>query len=204
VGRFLNPQPLEQLGVGLTVSVLAAILNSIVGRILLHAGRQYHSITLEADAIHLLADVKTTAGVLIGLLAVSLTNWNFLDPLIALFVTGHIILAGIRLVRKSVLGLMDTALPTEEIDQITEILNSHADKGVQYHALRTRQSGAQRFMTVHIQVPGSWSVQKGHALMEEIEQDVYQALRPISVMTHLEPLEDPSSWEDIALNREEP
>ena len=203
VVRLLNPQPLVQLDVGLAVSVVAAILNLIVGRILLRAGRQYHSITLEADATHLLADVKTTAGVLIGVLAVSLTDWHILDPLIALFVTGQIVLAGIRLVRESVLGLMDTALPAEEIAQITGILDKHADNGVQYHALRTRQSASQRFMTVHIQVPGNWSVQKGHTLMEEIEQDVYQALRPISVLTHLEPLEDPSSWEDIALNREE-
>jgi cation diffusion facilitator family transporter len=166
------------------------------------AGEQYRSITLEADADHLLSDVRTTIGVLVGLVAVSLTGWNFLDPLIALIVTGQIVMAGIRLVRRSVLGLMDTALPPEEVKQITDILEKHAPKGVHYHALRTRQSGAQRFMTVHIQVPGSWSVQKGHALLEEIEQDLYQRLRPISILTHLEPLEDPRSWQDIELNRE--
>ncbi len=202
VRRLLNPVPLEQLDIGLVVSVLAAILNFVVGRILLQAGKRYRSITLEADANHLLTDVRTTAGVLLGILAVSLTNWHILDPLIALIVTGQIVLSGIRLVRKSVLGLMDTALPREEVQQIKEIINKHDAKGVGYHALRTRQSGAQRFMTVHIQVPGDWSVQQGHALLDEIEQDVYQTLRPIAIVTHLEPLEDPSSWEDIELNRE--
>lgn len=203
VRRLLDPQPLEQLGVGLGVSVLAGILNLIVGRILLRAGKQYNSITLEADANHLLADVRTTVGVLLGILAVSLTDWYFLDPVIALLVTGQIVLAGIRLVRKSVLGLMDTALPPQEVKQITDIIEQHTAQGVRYHALRTRQSGAQRFMTVHIQVPGSWSVQEGHALLEEIEQDVYRQLRPISIVTHLEPLEDPRSWEDMELNRGE-
>jgi cation diffusion facilitator family transporter len=202
VQRLLDPQPLEQLDIGLGVSVLAGILNFIVARILHRAGEQYRSVTLEADADHLLADVRTTIGVLVGLVAVSLTGWNFLDPLVALIVTGQIVMAGIRLVRRSVLGLMDTALPPEEVKQITDILEKHAPKGVHYHALRTRQSGAQRFMTVHIQVPGSWSVQKGHALLEEIEQDLYQRLRPISILTHLEPLEDPRSWQDIELNRE--
>jgi cation diffusion facilitator family transporter len=202
VQRLLAPQPLEQLDIGLGVSILAGILNFIVARILRRAGEQYRSVTLEADADHLLSDVRTTIGVLVGLVAVSLTGWNFLDPLIALIVTGQIVLAGIRLVRRSVLGLMDTALPPEEVKQITDTLEKHAPNGVHYHALRTRQSGAQRFMTVHIQVPGSWSVQKGHALLEEIEQDLYQRLRPISILTHLEPLEDPRSWQDIELNRE--
>jgi cation diffusion facilitator family transporter len=193
---------LEQLDIGLGVSILAGILNFIVARILLKAGKEYRSITLEADAHHLLTDVRTTVGVLIGLVAVSLTGWDFLDPLIALIVTGQIIFAGIRLVRSSVLGLMDTALPPEEVQQIIDIIDTHAPEGVHYHALRTRQSGAQRFMTVHIQVPGSWTVQQGHSLLEKIEHEVYQRLRPISIVTHLEPLEDPSSWEDIELNRE--
>lgn len=202
VERLLDPQPLEQLDVGLVVSVLAGILNFIVGRVLLQAGKKYRSITLEADANHLMADVRTTIGVLVGLVAVRISGWYFLDPLIALIVTAQIIWAGIRLVRKSVLGLMDTALPPEEVQQITDLIEKHAHRGVYFHALRTRQSGAQRFMTVHIQVPGSWSVQEGHTLLEEIERDVNQELRPISIVTHLEPLEDPRSWEDMDLNRE--
>lgn len=201
--RLLDPQPLEQLDIGLVISVLAGVLNFFVGRFLLQMGQKYRSITLEADANHLLSDVRTTGGVLLGLLAVSVTDWYILDPLIALLVTAQVVYAGFKLVRKSVLGLMDTALPPGEVQQIVEIIERFSKDGVAFHALRTRQSGAQRFMTVHIQVPGNWSVQRGHALLEEIEQEVYEALRPISIVTHLEPLEDPRSWEDMALNREE-
>lgn len=203
VRRLFDPLPLEQLNIGLAVSVLAAVLNFFVGRFLLQTGKKYRSITLEADANHLLTDVRTTAGVLLGLLAVSLTNWYILDPLIALLVTAQVLWAGFKLVQKSILGLMDTALPSEEVNQIIDIIQKYAALGVNYHALRTRQSGAQRFMTVHIQVPGNWSVQRGHTLLEEIEQDVYHLLKPIAIVTHLEPLEDPSSWEDIELNRED-
>lgn len=202
VQRFVDPRPLEQLDIGLGVSILAGILNFIVARVLLQAGKKYRSVTLDADANHLMADVRTTVGVLFAIVAVWITGWTVLDPLIALIVAVQVIWAGIRLVRESVLGLMDTALPPEEVQQITDLIEKHAHQGVHFHALRTRQSGAQRFMTVHIQVPGNWSVQDGHALLEEIENDVYHALRPISIVTHLEPLEDPRSWEDIDLNRE--
>ena len=199
--RLLNPQPLEQIGLGIVVSVIAAILNLVVARVLLRAGRQYRSITLEADAKHLLTDVWTTAGVLVGIAAVSLTGWAILDPLIALLVAGRILVSGFKLVRESANGLMDTALPPEEVRQIVEIMDRYAVDGVHYHALRTRQAGAQRFMSVHIQVPGAWSVHDGHSLLEDIDRDVRAVLMPISVFTHLEPIEDPRSWEDIAINR---
>lgn len=201
VSRLANPQPLEQVGLGLTISVVAAVLNLAVARILLRAGRQYRSLTLEADARHLMTDVWTTAGVLVGIVAVSLTGWAILDPLIALLVAAQILVSGFRLVRESVYGLMDTALPAVEVREIIAILDSYAVDGVRYHALRTRQAGAQRFMSVHIQVPGAWTVQEGHSLLEDIERDVRESLAPISVFTHLEPLEDPRSWDDIAINR---
>lgn len=201
IDRLANPQLPEQLGLGLVISVVAAILNLMVARVLLRAGRQYRSITLEADARHLMTDVWTTAGVLVGVGAVALTGWEILDPLIALLVAVQILVAGLRLVRESVYGLMDTALPADEVTQIAEILDRYAVDGVRYHALRTRQAGAQRFMSVHIQVPGAWSVHDGHSLLEDIERDVRAALPPISVFTHLEPLEDPRSWDDIAINR---
>ncbi len=200
--RFLNPQPIEQIGIGLVISIVAAMLNLVVARILLRAGRQYRSVTLQADAQHLMTDVWTTVGVLIGVIAVALTGWNRLDPIIALAVAVLILISGIRLMRISVSGLLDAVLPQEEVTQITEILERHSKDGVQYHALRTRQSGAQRFMEVHIQVPGNWSVQEGHSLLEEIDRDVRKVLRPIAVSTHIEPLEDPRSWEDIAINRD--
>lgn len=201
IDRLAHPQLPEQLGLGLAISVAAAILNLIVARILLRAGRQYRSITLEADARHLMSDVWTTAGVLLGIGAVALTGWEILDPVIALLVAVQILVAGLKLVRESAYGLMDTALPAAELGQIVEILDHYAVNGVRYHALRTRQSGAQRFMSVHVQVPGAWSVQDGHSLLEDIDRDVRAALPPISVFTHLEPLEDPRSWDDIDINR---
>jgi cation diffusion facilitator family transporter len=201
VKRMLDPQGLEQVGLGLVISVAAAILNLAVARILMRAGRKYRSITLEADAKHLMTDVWTTGGVLIGVTAVALTGWELLDPIIALVVAGQILVSGLRLVRESAYGLMDTALPADEVEQIETVLNKYAVDGVHYHALRTRQAGAQRFMSVHVQVPGAWSVQEGHSLLEDIDRDVRSVLQPISVFTHLEPIEDPRSWEDIEINR---
>jgi cation diffusion facilitator family transporter len=202
IDRLANPLLPEQLGLGLVVSVVAAILNLVVARILLRAGRQYRSITLEADARHLMTDVWTTGGVLVGIAAVALTGWAVLDPIIALLVAAQILFAGLKLVRESVVGLMDTALPANEMAEITEILDRYAVNGVRYHALRSRQAGAQRFISVHVQVPGAWTVQEGHSLLEDIDRDVRAALPPVSVFTHLEPLEDPRSWDDIEINRQ--
>ncbi|MGD2078440.1 MAG: cation diffusion facilitator family transporter [Chloroflexota bacterium] len=201
IRRLADPQPLEQIGLGLIVSIIAAGLNLAVARILLRAGQQYRSITLEADARHLMTDVWTTGGVLIGIAAVAVTGWESLDPIIAILVALQILVAGLKLVRESINGLMDRALPPSEVSEIIAILDRYAIDGVRYHALRTRQSGAQRFMSVHVQVPGAWSVHDGHSLLEDIDRDVRQALTPISVFTHLEPLEDPRSWDDIAINR---
>lgn len=201
VNRLMDPQPIEQIGVGIIISIIAALLNLVVARILYRAGSQYRSITLVADAKHLMTDVWTTAGVLVGVGAVGITGWVWLDPVIALVVAIQILISGIKILRESVGGLMDVGLPADEIEQIVGILNAHTQDGVQYHALRTRQSGAQRFMSVHLQVPGDWSIQKGHSLLEDIESDVRSTLEPISVFTHIEPLEDPRSWEDIAINR---
>jgi cation diffusion facilitator family transporter len=198
---LLDPQPLESVGLGLAVSIIAAGLNLVVARVLLRAGRQYRSVALEADAQHLYADVWTTGGVIVGIAAVALTGWLRLDPIIALIVAANILISGVRLLKGSVLGLMDTALPADELAIVVAILDGYAREGVQYHALRTRQSGAQRFMSVHVQIPGAWTVHDGHSLLEDIERDVRKALVPISVLTHLEPLEDPRSWEDIPINR---
>lgn len=203
VQRLFNPQPLEQVGIGLAVSVVASIGNLATALVLMQAGKRHNSITLTADAHHLLTDVWTSAGVLVGITAVSFTGWLFLDPLIALLVAVQIVYAGVKLVRQAIYGLMDTSLPPHELTKIMEILDSYRHHSIQYHALRTRQSGAQRFVSVHIQVPGAWTVQQGHGLLEAIERDLRQSLAPISVITHLEPVEDPVSWHDIVLNREE-
>ncbi|HRQ24615.1 MAG TPA: cation diffusion facilitator family transporter [Anaerolineales bacterium] len=201
VPRLLEPRPLEQVGLGLGVSVIASLINLVVAMVLMQAGKKYNSITLEANARHLLTDVWTSAGVLAGVGLVALTGWQRLDPIVAFIVAGNIIWHGVRIVRESVLGLMDTALPVEEIEIVKQTLAPHMRNGVQYHALRTRQSGARRFVSMHILVPDGWTVRRGHRLLERIEADVRSALPGITVFTHLEPLGDPASWEDTKLDR---
>jgi cation diffusion facilitator family transporter len=202
VGRLLQPQPLQQLGAGVIVSLAAAACNGAVAWVLWRAGREYDSITLRADARHLFTDVWTSLGVVVGIAAVSLTGWEWLDPVIALLVAGQIIFSGGRLLRESIQGLMDTALPPEELAQVEAVLEKYAaEDEIQYHALRTRQSGAHRFISVHVQVPGSWTVQKGHDLVEGMEREWREALGPASIITHLEPIEDPLSWQDVSLLR---
>jgi cation diffusion facilitator family transporter len=201
--RLLQPQPIEQPGLGLAISVAASALNFAVARILLAAGRRYHSITLEADARHLVTDVWTSAGVLVGIVAVVLTGWERLDPIIALLVAANIIWTGVQLVRRSALGLLDTALPAEEQAAVRQVLDRYAQPEVQFHALRTRQAGARQFVSLHVLVPGQWTVQRGHALLEQIERDIRAALPNVTVFTHLESLDDPTSWQDTALDRAE-
>ena len=204
VQRFLHPQPLEQVGLGLVISVLAAIGNGLTALVLLRVGRRHNSLTLTANARHLLTDVWTSVGVIAGVLAVGVTGWQWLDPLLALLVALHIIHTGVLLLQTAVNGLMDSSLPVEEVARVRAVLDRYAaSHEVQYHALRTRQSGAHRFVSVHVQVPGAWSVQKGHMLLEAIERDLRLTVPPVSVFTHLEPGDDPVSWDDIELHRPE-
>lgn len=202
VERLMFPKSLEQVGLGLGVAVAASFVNFGVAVILLRAARQYRSITLEANAHHLLTDVWTSAGVVAGVLAVGLTGWNRLDPIIALAVAVNIVWTGVRIMRKSVSGLMDTALPTDEQDLIRTALEPHRKAGIEYHALRTRQSGSRRFVSFHVLVPGQWTVQEGHQWVERIEEDICRVLPNTVVFTHLESLSDPNSWDDDALDRE--
>lgn len=201
--RLFAPKPLEQIGLGLLVSVAASLVNLSVALLLLKASKRYHSITLEANAHHLLTDVWTSAGVLVGVGAVALTGWQQLDPIVAFLVAANIIWAGLRIVRSSVLGLMDTALPAEELEAIQLVLDQHSQNGVQFHALRTRRAGMRRFVSLHVLVPGEWTVQRGHELMEQIEADLRQAVPNMTAFTHLESLNDPASWNDTALDRAE-
>lgn len=201
VERLLNPRPLEQIGIGLAVSVGASLINLFAARTLLAAGKAHRSITLEADAQHLLADVWTSLGVIIGVGAVALTGWLWLDPLLALLVAANIVWTGWRLLRRSADGLMDVALPPEQHAQVNAILDHYRAQGIEFHALRTRQAGARAFVDVHVLVPGAWSVQKGHELVERVEKDIRGALPHATVLTHLEPIEDPASLEDIELDR---
>lgn len=200
--RLMQPRPIIQIGPGLAVSVIAAGINLIVACILLRAGRRHRSITLEADASHLLSDVWTSAGVVLGVGATGLTGWLWLDPLIALLVAVNIVRSGMSIVWRSVQGLLDAALPAPERAALEQILEQYRAAGIQYHALRTRQAGSRCFVSVHILVPGMWSVQESHRLLERIEREIQRRLPGAAVFTHLEPLEDPASWEDLSFVQE--
>jgi len=202
--RFLAPQPIEQVGVGIAVSFVASAINFAVALVLLRAGKQHHSITLEANAQHLLTDVWTSAGVIVGVGAVVATGWLPLDPIVAMLVAANIVWTGARIVQRSVLGLMDTVLPAGELAAVRAALDSHLKDGVEYHALRTRQSGARRFVSVHVLVPGAWTVHRGHELLEDIEARIRAAVPNVTALTHLESLDDPASWDDIQLDRPVP
>jgi cation diffusion facilitator family transporter len=199
--RLLHPRPLFDVGIGLGVSIAASLLNLVVARILLAAGREHRSLTLEADAQHLMADVWTTIGVIGGVAATVLTGWLWADPLIALLVAANIVWTGWKLLYRSMSGLMDGALSPEDQAQVVEILDRYRTEGIDYHALRTRESGARRFVELHLLVPGVWSVRRGHDLAERVECDIRDTLPLTTVITHVEPLEDPVSREDIALDR---
>ena len=187
IPRILAPQPLEQVWVGLAVSVAASLVNLAVSRSLLTASKRFHSITLEADAHHLMTDVWTSGGVLVGVGAVVLTGWNILDPIIALLVAANIVWTGVKIVRSSVLGLMDTAIGPEHQAALQAVLSSYAPRGVIATDLRTRQSGAEQFIAFHVSVPGDWTVTRGHDLVGEIERDVRTALPRANVIIHMEP-----------------
>jgi len=200
--RLLSPQPLEHVGFGLVLSSIATFINFIVGKILIRAGREHHSIILEADGHHLMTDVWTSLGVFIGIIAVGFTGWLILDPIIALLVAANIVWTGFQLIHRSVLGLMDTVIEPEVQQKVVEILDRYvAEKSIDYHALRTRQAGARKFVYVHILVPDEWTVQRGHDLIENIETEIRRDIADSTIFTHLEPLEDPSSWYDLELFR---
>ncbi|MGE5232642.1 MAG: cation diffusion facilitator family transporter [Acidobacteriota bacterium] len=201
VDRLLHPHPLERLGLGLAISIVASGVNAAVALVLLRAARRHRSITLEADAHHLLADVWTSAGVVVGIVAVAVTGWQPLDSIVAIAVAINIVWTGAKIVRNSVLGLMDTMLPKADQETLQRVLEPYVAAGVQWHALRTRQSGPRRFISFHVLVPGKWTVQHGHALLEAIEADVRKAFENTTVFTHLESLDDPRSWEDTKLDR---
>lgn len=201
VARLITPRPIEQIGIGLAVSVAASLVNLGVAIMLLRAGRKHHSITLEADAKHLLTDVWTSAGVIVGVGLVAVTGQQWLDPVVALLVAGNIIWQGVSLVKRSVLGLMDTALPQSENALVLAVLERFAEQGMQFHALRTRQAGARRFVSFHVLVPGQWTVRRGHDLLEKIEEEIRAAIPNVTVFTHLEPIEDPLSFRDTQLDR---
>ena len=197
VNRLLDPQPLEAVGVGLLVSVVASIINFATAGVLMRVGKKHNSITLEADAHHLMTDVWTSVGVIAGVGLVAWSGWLWLDPLIALIVAANIVWTGYQLMRRSADGLMDRALPTEKLEKIDRLLADYRRQGLEFHALRTRQAGSRSFVTLHVLVPGHWSVRDGHDWAGRIEADIRKTLDHADVTTHLEPIGDPIETGDI-------
>lgn len=200
--RLITPKSLQELGIGLAVSLVASVVNLVVALLILRAGRKHNSITLEANAKHLLTDVWTSVGVVAGIGLVVITHWQWLDPVVALLVAANIIWTAIGIMRRSVGGLMDVSISSADLESVRKIFQTYEADSVKFHALRTRQSGAQKFISVHVLVPGEWSVQRGHELLERIEADIRRAVTDAVVFTHLESLDDPASWEDEALERD--
>ena len=201
--RLITPKPLHEVGFGLAVSVAASVVNLVVALVIMRAGRKHNSITLEANARHLLTDVWTSVGVLAGVGLVVWTGWLWLDPVVALLVAANIIWTGVSIVRRSIGGLMDASISADDLASVRKVFESYESSGVKFHALRTRQSGSKRFISVHVLVPGDWTVHRGHELLERIEADVRNTLSESVVFTHLESLDDPASWEDESLERGE-
>jgi len=203
VGRLQAPEPLEQLGLGMALSLVATALNGLVAWVLLRASRQFHSITLRADAHHLFTDVWTSCGVLVGIGLVKLTGATILDPLIAIAVALNIAFTGWNLLRETATDLLDRSLPVDEQERLEALLASRETEEIRFHALRTRVAGSRRFVAFHVLVPGRWTVQAGHDLCEQLEREIAIALPRSDVLTHLEPIEDPKAWDDQGFRWEE-
>jgi cation diffusion facilitator family transporter len=196
IPRLIAPKPLAEIGLGLVVSVVASLINLSVALVILRAGRKHNSITLEANAHHLLTDVWTSVGVIAGVGLVAMTNWLWLDPVLALLVAANIVWTGIQIVRRSIAGLMDIALSAGDMVTVRKVLQTYEQTGIQFHALRSRQAGSLKFVSTHVLVPGDWTVQRGHELLDKIEADIRRVLPDSVVFTHLESLDDPASWDD--------
>lgn len=203
IERLINPQPLEQLGVGLAVSAIAGLVNFAAALVIGYNGRKHNSVTLIANSKHLMTDVWTSLGVLGGVGLVAITGWAPLDSLVAIAVAINIVWSGIGIVRHSVSGLMDSVLPEEELKLIREKIEEILPEGTTYHALMTRQAGARRFVSFHVLVPSNWTIEQGHVILERLEVEITQLLPNMVVFTHIEPLDDPASWKDQTLDHHE-
>lgn len=198
VPRLWNPGELEDLGIGLLITSVATVINAVVGIVLVRVGSTHRSATLRADGHHLLTDVWTSVGVIFGVFLVLITGWSVLDPVVAIAVAVNIMVVGARLVRESTRGLLDVALPEAETRSIVNVLAAHAVNGVTFHGLQTREAGKDRFMSVHMLVPGEWTVVEGHDAAEQVEADLRAAVPDLAILTHLEPREDPRAYDDYS------
>lgn len=202
IPRIIHPQPLENIGIGLLVAIGASVINLVVGLVLIKNGRKNHSITLEADGKHLMTDVYTSIGVLIGIGLVHFTGLLVLDGIVAVAVAINILWTGYQLMRRSAHGLLDSALPESELLKITTALDLYKEQNLEYHSLMTRQAGQRKFVSLHILLPGKLTIQEGHDMVEKIERNIRDLFdAPVTVFTHLEPVEDPLSMQDIGIDR---
>jgi cation diffusion facilitator family transporter len=201
INRLLNPQPLEKVWLGLIVSAVASLANLSVSMIISRAGKRYNSISLVANAHHLMTDVWTSAGVIGGVGLVAITGWQVLDPILALLVAANIVWTGTGIVRGSVAGLMDRALDEGDQQTIQTVLDSYSAEHIEFHLIRTRQSGSVKFLSMHVMVPGDWTVEKGHKLVTKIEKELSEKIQSLNIITHLESINDPESWDDVSLNK---
>jgi cation diffusion facilitator family transporter len=202
VPRLADPQPIDAPWLGIALSVVASAINFACGRMLISVGKSMHSIALEADGHHLMTDVWTSAGVIAGVALVAVTGWHIFDPLIALAVAVHIVFTGFMLMRRSFSGLLDAAIPEAERAEIEKIFTEYRRRyGVDFHALRTRQAGARRFITFHLLVPDAWPVDRAHQLSEEIEERIRSLVPNAITLSHIEPISQPASYDDIKLER---
>ncbi len=195
VRRMVHPEPLQDLEIGTLIALAASGVNFAVARVLLRTGRQYNSIVLEADGKHLMSDVITSVGVVLGLGLVILTGWKILDPVLAIVVGLNIMWTGGELIRRSFDGLMDHAIPAEELDTIREVIRKHLPAGADFHGLRSRQAGARRFIEFHLLVDGDESVRAGHHTAHLIEQALTAAMPELEVTIHVEPVDEQESYE---------
>ncbi|MEA4917760.1 cation diffusion facilitator family transporter [Proteiniphilum sp.] len=204
VPRLIDPRPIENINTGLLFSLLASLVNLGVGLTLIHQGKKRSSLLLEADGKHLLTDVWTSVGVITAIVIVKFTGWLIVDPIIAILVALNIIYTGYRLIMRSASGLMDASLPEEEVEKITSYLDSLKEQQIEYHSLLTRAAGRRKFIAMHVLVPGKWTVKQAHDRADEIEQTIVNMFdEPVTVHTHLEPVEDPASMKDIGIDRQE-
>lgn len=189
IGRILDPQPVDQLGIGLLFSVISTLVNLAVGLVLVRSGKKYRSSTLSADGRHLLTDVWTTVGVIVGMALVALTGWEVLDPIVALIVGANILFTGYRLLRGAMQGLLSEALPADELEVVNAFLRRFEEEhGVEFTSVRTAAFGRDRLLNIIMQVPGSWTVSQSHELADATENGLAQALGGAETTVHIEPL----------------
>lgn len=202
IPRLIKPEPLEAAVLGLGITFVASLINVGAARVLITVGRREGSITLEADGQHLMTDVWTSAGVILGVALVFITGWLILDPLIALAVAVNIIRIGVGLMRRSVKGLLDAAIPRDHQGEVTRLFTEYSRRyGVKFHALRTRQAGTRGFISFHMLVPDEWTISHAHRLSEEIEERIRMLVPNAGVFVHIEPISDPASYDDERLDR---